>query len=227
MKILLSGGSGILGSELVNLIKKTECEVFFPTSKYMDITDINKIKHSIEEYAPDVFVHASAFTDVKRCETELEKSIDVNIIGTCNVVKACSAYNLRLVHISTDYVFDGNKGDYSINDPINPITKYAKSKAAAELSARMYNKSLVIRTSFYGKTFPYDKAVIDQWTTKDYIDIIAPMVLKEIMSNKIGVVHCKSKKRTIYEIAKDRTPTVVPVLRKELNILVPKDTSLI
>lgn len=227
MKILLSGGSGTLGSELVKLVENTGHEIFFPTSKCMDVTDINEIKKNIEQCSPDVFIHASAFTDVKACEIELEKSIDVNIIGTCNVVKACNEHNLRLVHISTDYVFDGEKGSYTIHDPINPITKYAKSKAAAELSVRMYNKSLVIRTSFYGKTFPYDKAVTDQWTTKDYVDIIAPMILREVVSSRLGIVHCMSKKRTIYEIAKDRKPTVTPVLRKELSILVPKDTSLI
>ena len=104
----------------------------------------------------------------------------MNVLGTLNVLKSCKDLGKKLVFISTDYVFDGEKGNYTIDDPINPLSKYAKTKAAAELLVRTYENSLVIRTSFFGYDFPYEAAFVDQWSSKDYVDIIAPKVMEEI-----------------------------------------------
>jgi dTDP-4-dehydrorhamnose reductase len=164
---------------------------------------------------------------VKKSEIEVIKCMETNVVGTFNIIKSINENNIKLVHISTEHVFDGEKGDYTTNDLINPITKYAKSKAAAEIIATMYSNSLIIRTSFYSHTFPYEKAFTDQWTTKDYIDIIAPKILKLALSDKKGIHHCCSKKRTIYDIAKIRNPNVKPFSRAEINFPTPKDTSLI
>ena len=130
-----------------------------------------------------------------------------------------------MVFISTDYVFDGEKGNYSIHDSINPISKYAKTKASAELAVRTYDNSLVIRTSFYGHDFPYEKAFVDQWTSKDYIDIIAPKIKEVLHTDITGVIHIGSKKRSVYEIAKQRKSNVEPVSRSSVNFEVPYDTS--
>lgn len=227
MKILLTGGSGTLGKELIELLKNSEHSVIAPTSSDMDILNYNTCENIIVKYCPDTIVHCAAYTDVKASEKNIEKVINTNIIGTCNMVLTSQKHNIRLVHISTDYVFDGEKGFYKIEDPINPITKYAKSKGAAELAVKIYENSLIIRTSFYGYKFPYDKAFIDQWSSKDYIDIIAPKILSEILSNKTGIVHCVSNRRTIFDIAKERNPNIKPITRKETNFKIPRDTSLI
>ena len=227
IKVLLTGSSGRLGSEIKHIHKNHNIELICPTSREMDITNLKRVRDQIIKSKPDIVIHSAAYTDVKKAELEILKAIDINVIGTSNIVKVCKDFNIKLVFISTDYVFDGNKGNYKTTDSINPITKYAKSKAAAELVARMYDKSMIIRTSFFGKTFPYEKAFVDQWTTKDYVDIMAPKILSLALSNKFGVVHCASSKKTIFEIAKQRNPKVQKISRKEMNFPTLKDTSLI
>jgi dTDP-4-dehydrorhamnose reductase len=227
MKILLTGGSGTLGKELIKLLAKTQHKIYYPSSSELDISDYNSCINAFDKYQPDLVINSAAYTDVKASENNVNKSIKTNIIGTCNIVLACERNNIRLAHISTDHVFDGEKGNYEVGDPINPITKYAKSKGSAELCARMYNNALIIRTSFFTHTFPYEKAFIDQWSSKDYVDIIAPKVLEAALSDKLGIVHCVSERRTLFDIARDRKPEVEGISRNDINFPTPKDTSLI
>lgn len=226
MKILITGGSGTLGKELIKLLKSTNHVVLSPSSYELNITDYAACIEWFDLYKPDLVIHSAAYTDVKETEKNVSKSIRTNIIGTCNIILACERHDLKLVHISTDHVFDGKKGNYSITDAINPVTKYAKSKGAAELAARMYDKSLIIRTSFFTHDFPYEKAFVDQWSSKDYVDIIAPKVLEAALSQKLGIVHCASERRTLFEIAKCRKENVQPIRRKDIKFPTPKDTSL-
>lgn len=221
-KVLLTGGSGTLGTELKMLRPNIIC----PSSDELDITIQENVEFFFTQNRPDLVIHAAAYTDVSKAETDFENVIDVNIGGTLNVLKACIHNKIKMVYISTDYVFDGEKGNYETTDPINPLTKYAKSKAAAELMVRMYNNSLCVRTSFYGREFPYEKAIEDQWTTKDYVDVMAPKILKECLSEKVGVVHCYSEKRTVYQLALERKKDVSRIRIADLNSKIPKDTSL-
>jgi len=106
------------------------------------------------------------------------------------------------------------------------LSNYAKTKAAAELLVRTYDNSLVIRTSFYGKKFPYEKALVDQWTSKDYVDVISPLVLKCIKKKHAGISHVGSSRATVYEVAKRRSDNVLPISLKDMEINIPRDTSL-
>ena len=225
IKILLTGGSGTLGKELLKIYNKEEYLFFSPTSLELNITDYNICTKWFDDNKIDIIIHAAAYTNVKESEEKYIKSIETNIIGTCNMVKCAEKHNIKLIYISTDYVFDGEKGNYKISDPINPLTKYAMSKAAGELAVRMYPNSLVIRTSFYGYTFPYDKALVDQWSSKDYIDILAPKILNACLSDRIGIIHVGNKRRSIYEIAKERKKSVIPFASKDLGLKIPTDTS--
>ncbi len=226
-KIFLTGGSGTLGSELIKISKAHEVEFIAPASNYCDITNPYQIHNYIKASSDcDTVVHSAAITDVKATENDPSLAWDVNVLGTLNVLKSCKDLGKKLVFISTDYVFDGEKGNYTIDDPINPLSKYAKTKAAAELLVRTYENSLVIRTSFFGYDFPYEAAFVDQWSSKDYVDIIAPKVLEEIFNNKRGIVHVGSERRTIYDIASDRNESVKKISRKDIDFLVPKDTSI-
>lgn len=225
-KIFLTGGSGTLGSELIKISKAYDVEFIVPASKYCDIRNPFEVRHHILNSKCDTIVHSAAITDVKATENDPALAWDVNVLGTINVLKSCKDLGKKLVFISTDYVFDGEKGNYTIDDPINPLSKYAKTKAAAELLVRTYENSLVIRTSFFGYEFPYEAAFVDQWSSKDYVDIIAPKVLEEILSDKKGIAHVGSARRTIYDIASDRKDNVKKIYRKEVGIFIPKDTSL-
>ena len=134
--------------------------------------------------------------------------------------------NKKIIFISTDHVFDGTKGNYLTCDSLNPLSKYAKTKTAAELLVRTYDNSMIIRTSFFGYEFPYESAFIDQWSSKDYVDIIAPKIIKLIKSNKVGIFHVGEKRKTIFEIAKRRSPNVGKISRSDIFFKTPKDTSL-
>jgi dTDP-4-dehydrorhamnose reductase len=225
-KIFLTGGSGTLGSELIKISKAHEVEFIAPASKYCDITNPYQIHNHIKDSGCDTIVHSAAITDVKATENDPSLAWDVNVLGTLNVLKSCKDLGKKLVFISTDYVFDGEKGNYAIDDPINPLSKYAKTKAGAELLVRTYENSLVIRTSFFGYDFPYEAAFVDQWSSKDYVDIIAPKVLEEILGNKTGVIHTGNERRSIYNIALDRNENVKKIYRKSVGSFIPRDISL-
>lgn len=225
MKTMITGGTGTLGSQFKIIIDKND-DFLFPTRQEVDVTDYEQVSRYITDNKIQSVIHCAAFTDVKESEQNIEKCIDVNIHGTCNILKSCIKNDIRMVYISTDHVFDGKKGDYIEEDLINPIGVYAKSKAAAEVACRMYKKCLIIRTSFYGHNFPYDKAFIDQWSTKDYVDIMAPKILDLCLSERIGIHHCFSKKRTTYEIAKERSDKIQKIRRKDFNFHILRDISL-
>jgi len=225
-KIFLTGGSGTIGSELIKISKAYDVEFIAPESKYCDITNPYQVHNYIKASGDcDTVVHSAAITDVKATENDPSLAWDVNVLGTINVLKSCKDLGKKLVFISTDYVFDGEKGNYTIDDPINPLSNYAKTKAAAELLVRTYENILVIRTSFFGYDFPYEAAFVDQWSSKDYVDIIAPKVMKEIISEMTGIVHVGNGRRTIYDIAKDRNENTIQTTRNIINTVVPKDTS--
>ena len=222
---MFTGGSGTLGTEIQKLQNNN---ILFPNSKLFNVIQIEQCDEYIKKNNVGRIIHSAAYTNVKEIETNYLQAIETNIVGTINMIKLCDKYSIKLVYISTDYVFDGKKGDYSIYDPINPLSKYAKSKASAELAVRMYDNSLVIRTSFFGNTFPYEKACCDQWTTKDYVDLMAPKILEACLSDEYGIKHVSSNKSTIYELAIKRNPNVQKIQRKDItNVIIPKDTSLV
>jgi len=226
-RIFLTGGSGTLGTELINISKVHNVEFVAPTSKVCNILNAEQVKNLVRTSGCDVIVHSAAATDVRAIENDPSTAWEVNVLGTLNVLQVCRELGKKMVFISTDYVFDGEKGNYTINDPINPLSKYAKTKAAAELMVRTYEHSLVIRTSFFGYEFPYESALVDQWTTKDYVDIVALKVINAILDNPKGIVHIGSDRRTIYDIAKERCTNVNKLYRCDVDEPIPKDISLI
>lgn len=224
-KFLITGGTGTLGQEMIKILTSNKIDFVSPPSGECNILDYDTLCKYIKDGIETV-VHSAALTDVKKIEIDPTDAYDTNVIGTINVIKACKQFNVKLIFISTDYVFDGKKGNYTPDDPINPLSKYAKTKAAAELLVRTYDNSLVIRTSFFGHDFPYEIAFFDQWSSKDYVDIIAPKIFEEILKEKIGVSHVYSQKRTIYEIAKIKKPYIEKMSYLDFNFNLPRDTSL-
>ena len=224
--VFLTGGSGTLGAELINQSQKFKINFISPPSKECDVTDYESVLRNLRLFDGELVVHAAAYINIRETEKDCDLAMCVNVLGTINIIKACKQLNKKLIFISTDYVFDGERGNYKIQDPINPISKYAKTKGAAELLVRTFENSLVIRTSFFGYDFPYDKALVDQWSTKDYVDIIAPLVLKEIKLRKAGIVHVGTRRSTTYDKAVKRSPQVKKAFLNDIDIKIPKDVSL-
>ena len=224
--IFLTGGSGLLGTELQNQASMFGVNFIAPSSAKCNITKPVAVYESLMNFDGDVVLHSAACTDVKKIESDSLRACEVNVGGTLNIIKACMRHGKKLVFISTDHVFDGKKGGYKTVDPLNPLTKYAKTKAAAELIVRTYDNSLVIRTSFFGTEFPHPAAFTDQWSSKDYVDLIAPKIIEAALSDKKGIIHIGTHRRSLYEIACVRKPSVEKMSRKEINFITPKDTSL-
>ena len=219
--ILVTGGNGLLGKNIIPLLRKEYNIVFHPSQLEMNIEVMEEVKSFINDDV-DMVIHCAAIVDVPYGETHPKEIIQTNVMATVNITLACMEKNIRLVYISTAHVFDGDKGLYKSTDPINPIGKYAKSKAAGELVSRIYDNSLSIRTEFFDKDFPFEYAYDDKWTSKDYIDILAPKIVEKCLSDETGVCNVGSKRRTFYEIAKGRNPNVKRGKRNKNDL---KDTS--
>lgn len=225
--MLLTGGTGTLGTELRNLGSQSGCLFISPTSEDCNVLVYRDVYRTLSKYKFDTVVHAAAATDVPGLENDLIKAFEVNVVGTFNLLKACIELDKHLVYISTDYVFDGSSGPYQPSDALSPLSVYAKSKASAELMVRAYKKSTTIRTSFFGHDFPHDGAFVDQWSSKDYVDVIAPKIIECLKSGERGIFHIGSPRRTIYDIAKTRSPNVKKISKTIIKHQVPEDTSLI
>jgi len=223
-KIIFTGGSGLLGSEF----KKIRPDIDYPASKQFNVTNYNQMKHYIQSKGCDLIVHAAAFTSPPLVDKDPLKALEANILGTCNIVKLCMEFGIRLIYISTDYVFRGDKGYYNENDSVYPVNKYAWSKLGGECAVRLYDKSLIIRTTFSPNVFPYPKAFVDQWTSRESVSIIAKKISKLLEKNITGIIHVGGKRRTVFEYAKslDESQDIGELSIKDVSFNAPADTSL-
>lgn len=160
MKILLLGAKGQVGSEIVDLARTRQITVDAFDYDTLDITDRSKIQHTFEHCNNiDVVINAAAYTAVDQAEQEKDKAFAVNATAMRHLAEACRTYNLPLLHLSTDYVFDGeNTQPYSEDDQPHPLSVYGKSKLAGEDFLRNgWEKHVIIRISWvfgrYGKNF--------------------------------------------------------------------------
>ena len=144
MRILITGGKGMLGRTLQNVF--SDNEIIIADLPEADITDAAGFDSFIEDNAPDVVIHCAAMTAVDRCETEKELAYKLNVEGSCNVAKACQRHGVRLIAISTDYVFDG-KADRPYNEfdvADGGATVYGQSKFLGEEAIRKNCDNYVI-----------------------------------------------------------------------------------
>lgn len=224
--ILLTGGSGRLGSELRRLMP----DLIAPFHEEMDVTDIQSVGENLSRHQPLVIVHAAAMTDVLAAESRREQAWRVNVQGTRNVVVACQMTGVFLIHISTDYVFSGSRGLYRESDvPGPPTNYYALTKLVAEEVVRVLPGHLIIRTSFRGRRWPHPVAFTDLYTSQDYVDVIAPEIARAIRSWRLipyRVLHIASERKSMYDLAKRRRPSVRPAMREESGVPLPQDVSL-
>lgn len=232
VRALVTGGSGRLGRELRTELPRLGVEAFFPARSELDVSKPETVEAALERYAPDVVVHAAAYTDVKGAETEREACWATNVGGTRNVVRALSSSGSasKLVHISTDYVFWGDRGGYAEDDPVGPTrNRYALSKLVAEEVARVYPDTLVVRTSFRPQEWPYPVAFTDVYTSQDYVDVVAPEIALVVRyANEIPdlTLHVATQRKSVYELARRRKPDVKPGMRREAGVNLPEDVSL-
>ena len=210
-KILISGGNGKLCKELVRA-NELYHYIVTPTRQQMDIRNEKSIKSYMDIVEPDVFIHAAALTKpLSIHETDIKASIDTNIIGTCNVVKACASMGVKLVYISTDYVYPKESNGAKETDPVLPFTKYGWSKLGGECAVSMYKNSLILRGAFFESPFPYDVAYVNVIKNQLYQNVGAKLVLSLIDQN--GIINIGSNKvQSIYDFALKTRPDVKQAL---------------
>ncbi|MBW1767676.1 MAG: dTDP-4-dehydrorhamnose reductase [Deltaproteobacteria bacterium] len=154
MNILLLGGSGMLGTDCAEVLSNYY-EVIAPSKKEMDIISWDIVIEKLQQLAPDIILNCAGFTDVDACETEDFAVRKINVEGPRNLAQGSARFNCRIVHISTDYVFNGEKSIpqlYFEDDPVDPISAYAQSKMQSEVAIRENSPNyIIIRTSWlYG-----------------------------------------------------------------------------
>ena len=154
MSKLLIVGNGFLGNAIYEETKKQKLES--KVSDYhengIDVTKINTIERVFEREKPEIVINCSAISNVDEIESNSENALNVNSYGSKNLAISCKKYHSKLIHISTDSVFDGKRGMYTENDITNPINEYSKSKKLAEnWIIESLENHIIVRTNFYGK----------------------------------------------------------------------------
>ena len=222
-QILVTGGTGCLGTKLQSMLK-----AIYPSRSSFDITDYTQMQQYIEGKNIKTILHCGAYTDVPGAAKEPNTVIDTNIIGTANLAKLCNKNNIKLIYISTDYVFQGSTGNYNEESPLKPQNAYAWSKLGGETSVRLCQSFVIIRLSFGHDKFEHPKAFVDQYTSRESVSQIAPKIIKIVKSDFTGVIHLGSTRRSVFQYAKSLSngDRIGQISIKNVNFNPPIDTSL-
>ena len=166
-KVLVTGAEGQLGKCIQNIAGNfPTLKCYFKDSKSLDITDEKEVNKAFEQISFDYCINAAAYTNVEEAEKNPETAFLVNAIGARNVANAAKKYGTTLIHLSTDYVFDGEKeGAYTSSDMPNPINEYGKSKLAGEKYIQeILEEFYIIRTSWLYSEFGHNfyKSVLNK-----------------------------------------------------------------
>jgi dTDP-4-dehydrorhamnose reductase len=256
--MIVTGAGGQLGSEVCRLSTHETYGTYLGERPHsgkaklvqMDITDAAAVSKVFSSVKPDVVVHCAAMTNVDSCETQKDIAWDVNVDGTKNIVRACGKSGASLVYISTDYVFDGKKGNYAETDVPNPLNHYARTKLAGEMLASTLGRHMILRSSVMfssggnnfvswvrgsllkGKTM----IVTDQVNSPTLATEMAEAVLRLVELDATGVYHTAGAERiSRYDFAKKIAMAfgfdeklIVPIKTDELHqkAVRPRDSSL-
>ena len=212
-KILFTGGTGRFAN--IFKLKKNNYIIEYPSKKKFNIENLKSIKKYILKTKPDYLIHCAALSrPMKIHEKNISKSITTNIIGTSNLVNICSELNIKLIYFSTNYVYPGIFGYYSVFVSFLPINNYAISKLGGECAVRMYKNSLILRICMTEKPFIHKKAFNDVEMNFMYHEELAKNLLKLI--NKKGIINIGGAKQIIYKFAKKTNPNIKAVSAKKI-----------
>ncbi|MBT1688743.1 SDR family oxidoreductase [Dawidia soli] len=179
MKILVTGANGLLGQKLTALLQQTVGITLVATARGksvlpltsgrfvpLDVTDGHAVEHVLATEKPDVIIHTAAMTQVDQCETEREQCWAANVTAVEHIVNACNRHAIHLVHVSTDFVFDGSHGPLDETEPPHPVNYYGESKLAAEQYIQRHATAgwAILRTVLvYGITNDMSRSNIVLW----------------------------------------------------------------
>ncbi len=221
MKILIIGHKGMLGSDLLEMCKNNKFDVVGVDADELDITDLRNTKEKVTQIKPTVVINCAAYTNVDGCEENIDLAYKVNGLGARNLAIATNEVNAKLVHISTDYVFDG-EGNEELKeyDLVNPLSVYGKSKLMGEeMIKSFHNKYFILRTQWlYGKngnnfvetmlklSKERDSLMVvdDQIGSPTFTKDLCKAILEVINTENYGIYHVSnSGQASWYQFAKD------------------------
>jgi len=146
-------------------------------------------------------------------EKNINKSINLNIVGTANIVNACAELNIKIIYFSTSYVYPGRKGNYSENDALLPWNNYAWSKLGGECAVQMYKNSLILRACMTERPFVHKKAFANVKLNFIFHDELVKIFFKII--NKKGIINIGGETKTVYQFAKKYNKNVKKIFNKQ------------
>ena len=220
--ILITGGTGRLGRILAKLLP----DALTPTHAELDITD----RKACEAYALSLpqsvtVIHCAGFVDSAAAEVEREACWNANVEGTRNMARAFSPS--RFVYLSSPYVFDGAKGNYSETDIPNPVNFYGLTKLCSEQAVQEYPNTLILRAGIRADPpWRFPNAFIDQWTSDDFMSVRAPEIIRAALSDCCGILHIGGHRRSVYELARTVSEVGQMTRAQFPGVKIPRDTSL-
>ncbi|MDC0451949.1 sugar nucleotide-binding protein [Candidatus Pelagibacter sp.] len=204
-KILVTGGDGKFAKILKD--KNKRLNLIFCSKKQLNILNLKSIKKNFDKHKPRIIFHCAGLArpmDIH--EKDIAKSIDLNIIGTANLVKTCKLYKVKMIYFSTGYVYEGKKGNYKETDPVKPFNNYGLSKLGGECAVSMYKNSLILRVTMTEKPFAYDTAFTNLKTNfmfhEDLVEILPKII------NETGIINIGGKSQSVYNFAKKHNKLV-------------------
>ena len=204
-RIVVTGGTGRFASVLKKT--KNKYNLFFPSKKQLNILKLNTIKKYLRRKKPKYLLHLAGLSrPMKIHQNQINKSIDLNIIGTGNIVKACYENKIKLIYFSTSYVYPGIKGNYRETDALLPQNNYSWSKLGGESSVHMYKNSLILRVCMTEKPFVHKKAFYDFKTNFIFHEDVAKILFKLINYN--GIINLGGKSQAVYKFAIKYNPKI-------------------
>ena len=210
--IVVTGGSGRFAQSLKKT--KSKYKFIYPSKNLLNITNLNSIKKFLKKVRPKSVLHLAALSrPMIEHDKNISKSINLNIVGTANLVNICSQLKIKLIYFSTNYVYPGKKGDYKEYDPVLPWNNYAWSKLGGECAVQMYNNSLILRVCMTEKPFIHKKAFANVKLNFIFHDAIAKILVKIL--NKKGIINVGGPTKTVYNFAKKYNPNVKKIYIKK------------
>tara|TARA_B110000003_G_C16647186_1_gene532557 strand:- start:2981 stop:3691 length:711 start_codon:yes stop_codon:yes gene_type:complete len=212
-KIIFTGGTG----RFAKVFKKFNYKenIFFPTRQQLNIESLISIKKYLNKINPTHLIHAAALSRPMQIhEKKIIKSINSNIIGTANIVRACYEKKIKLVYFSTNHVYPGTKGNYKETDPVLPINKYAISKLGGECCVQMYENSLILRICMTENPFIHQQAFKDVEANFMFHYKFAINLLKLI--DKKGIINVGGPTQSIFNFAKKYNKDIKNISAKKI-----------
>ena len=211
-KIVVTGGSGRFAQSLKKI--KSKYNFIYPSTKSLNIINLNSIKKFLKKEKPSSVLHLAALSrPMIQHDKNISKSINLNIIGTANLVNICSELKIKLIYFSTSYVYPGKKGNYKEYDALLPWNNYAWSKLGGECAVQMYKNSLILRVSMTEKPFIHKKAFANVKMNFMFHEELAKILVKII--DKKGIINVGGPAQTVYKFAKKYNSKVKKIFVKK------------